>query len=97
MGMFPATAQSSRTTRIATAIALNVAAALLLFLVVKQYCRPPLEEWLGLGVWLIPGFAHFLYLRDSGLIYKLLVSAVSVLLTALGALSIALVVFGDAP
>ncbi len=66
----------SRTLRIATAIAVNVTVALFVFLVVKKYCRPPLEDWFGLGVWLIPALAHFVYMRESGLSQKLLVSVV---------------------
>lgn len=92
-----ATGLLSRTARIATAVAVNVTVALFVLIVVKQYCRPLFEDWFGLGVWLIPALAHFVYLRESGLSQMLLVSVVSVLLTAFGALTIALAVFGDAP
>lgn len=85
-----------RSIRVALAIFFNVTVALLVFFLVKRYCRPPLEGWLGIGLWLIPASAHFVYLRGIGILPKLLVSILSLALTLIGALKIALAVFGDA-
>ena len=82
--------------RIPAAIAFNVTTALLAFVLVKRFCRPPWEEWLGVALLLIPALAHFIYLRAMGLPSKVLISIVGIVLTLTGSLAIALTVFGDA-
>lgn len=78
------------------AVLLNTLIALLLFMAVKSWVRPPLEEALSVAILLVPTALHFLLWPSLRFGVKLGISAVSLTLSIVGMFAVALALFGDA-
>ena len=74
---------------------IDTAVTLLLFIAVKAWMRPPLEEILGVAILLLPVVLPFALWPFVRLWTKLSIGAVSLLLSIVGMFAIALALFGD--
>lgn len=79
------------------AVLINVAVSLALFLFGEEVLPVSIMRSFGTAVWLVPVLLHWVVFRRLVVWQKLLVSVVGLPLTYIGALAMALAVYGDAP